>query len=228
MESMTSYEERLTALMNRGEIPVFPLPNVVFFPHTSLGLHVFEPRYRRMTEDALGSDGFMAVALLKPGWESDYYGTPPVHSVACAGSIEEHHLLPDGRYNIRLRGLCRVSLTRFVRCDPYRVAAFRFIQESNGEDGPDVAAARARLLATCSGLMRELAGKESRAITLPADVPFAVGVNALCQNLAMESDRRQRLLEVDDVVERCRLLVELLSERWRDVSSGEAPSGVVH
>lgn len=225
---MTSQDEQLVRLMNRGEIPVFPLPNVVFFPHTSLGLHVFEPRYRRMTEEALASDRFLAVALLKPGWESDYYGTPPVHAVACAGTIEEHHLLPDGRFNIRLRGLCRIAITRFVSQDPYRVAEFHFIQEKNAEDGPDVTAARARLLSTCSGLMREIAGTEGRPPALPPDVPFAVGVNALCQRLAMESDRRQRLLEVDDVVERCRLLVEILTERWREVSIGETPSGVIH
>jgi Lon protease-like protein len=225
---MTSQDELLIRLMDRGEIPVFPLPNVVFFPHASLGLHVFEPRYRQMTQEALASDRFMAVALLKPGWESDYYGSPQVHAVACAGTIEEHHLLPDGRFNIRLRGLCRIAITRFVSQDPYRVAAFRFIQESNAGDGPEVTAARARLLTTCSGLLREIAGNEGRPLALPPDVPFAVGVNALCQSLAMESDRRQRLLEVDDLVERCRLLVEILTERWREVSIGETPSGAVH
>lgn len=225
---MTAQDEILIRLMNRGEIPVFPLPNVVFFPHASLGLHVFEPRYRRMTEEALASDRFMAVALLKQGWESDYYGTPPVHAVACAGTIEEHHLLPDGRYNIRLRGICRIAITRFVSQDPYRVAAFQFIQESNAEDGPDVSAARARLLSTCSGLAREIGGNAGRPLVLPPDVPFAVGVNALCQSLSMDSDRRQQLLEVDDVVERCRLLVEILTERWREVSIGETHSGAVH
>ena len=64
--------ERLDAA---GRVPVFPLPDVVFFPDTTLPLHIFEPRYRRMTEDALRSDRLIAMAVLKPGWERDYQGS---------------------------------------------------------------------------------------------------------------------------------------------------------
>jgi Lon protease-like protein len=225
---MNGNEAALGRLEELAEVPVFPLPNVVFFPHTTLGLHVFEPRYRRMTEDALASHGIIAVALLKPGWEGDYYGTPPIHPIACAGAIEDHHRLPDGRFNIRLRGLGRIEVLRFVRQTPYRSATFRLLEERNADDGPGVASARERLLATCAGLLQEISGGEGRPLALPPDMPFAVGVNALCQSLAMEIDRRQRLLEVDDVVERCRLLMEILAERWREVSLRQDAPGFTH
>jgi Lon protease-like protein len=225
---MTLHDEALSRLAAREEIPVFPLPNVVFFPHTTLGLHVFEPRYRQMTEDALTADRLIAVALLKPGWERDYYGSPAVHAMACAGEIEDHHRLPDGRFNIRLRGLSRIGILRFVRQSPYRVATFRMMQESNSEDGPGVPAARDRLLLTCSGLMQEIAGSEGRPIAMPPDIPFAVGVNSLCQSLAMETDRRQQLLEADDVIKRCHLLVDILTERWREISLREQDPATTH
>lgn len=66
-------------------LPLFPLPETVFFPHTLLPLHVFEPRYRAMVADCLAGEKRMVVVRLLPGWEQDYYGRPPIHTVAGAG-----------------------------------------------------------------------------------------------------------------------------------------------
>jgi len=63
-------------------VSIFPLPEAVFFPETVLPLHVFEPRYRQMVADCLAADGWMAVVMLRPGWEKDYQGRPPVESIA--------------------------------------------------------------------------------------------------------------------------------------------------
>jgi hypothetical protein len=225
MEILDAARQRL---LKRVDIPVFPLPNVVFFPETTLGLHIFEPRYRQMTDEALASDRLIAVALLQPGWEGDYYGSPLVHPIACAGVIEEHLRLPDGRFNIRLRGLSRIRIQAFVRETPYRVASFQALEERNAEAGPGVDEARQRLLQTCAGLLQEVSGGAGRPLALPPDMPFAMGVNVLCQSLAMESDRRQRLLETDDVVVRCEALVEILTERWRALSSHQSGPDTIH
>jgi uncharacterized protein len=215
-------------LDGRTEIPIFPLPNVVFFPHATLGLHIFEPRYRQMTEEALTSDRFLAVALLRPGWEQDYYGSPPVHEIACAGSIEEYQRLPDGRFNIRLRGLSRIRILRFIRETPYRVATFVALDASHEAEGARIEAARRRLLAACAGLTRELSGNAGRTLSLPPDMPFAMAVNTLCQSLAMEVDRRQSLLETDDVVLRCESLLAILTQRWRELSLRQEGSETTH
>jgi Lon protease-like protein len=97
------------------ELPIFPLPNVVFFPHTLLPLHIFEPRYRKMLADCLAGERRLAVVLLRPGWEADYYGRPAVHSVAGAGEIIQSEMLPNGRSNIVLRGLGRIVIEGEVR-----------------------------------------------------------------------------------------------------------------
>src|SRR3977135_4083932 len=91
-------------------LPLFPLPNVVLFPNVFLPLHIFEPRYREMVADALTSDRMIGMVLLRPGWEGDYEGRPPVYPVACSGVITHVERLPDGRYNIVLRGLERVRI----------------------------------------------------------------------------------------------------------------------
>ncbi len=106
-----------------GTTRLFPLPNVVFFPSVPLPLHIFEPRYRKMTADALKGDQLITMVLLKPGWEGDYQGRPAVEHVGCLGNILSHDRLPNGRYNLLLRGLSRVRLVEELPSDRvYRLA----------------------------------------------------------------------------------------------------------
>ena len=93
-------------------LPLFPLPTVVLFPNIFLPLHVFEPRYREMVADALAGDRMIGMVLLRPGWEHEYEGAPPVYPVGCSGVITHFERLSDGRYNIVLRGLARFRILR--------------------------------------------------------------------------------------------------------------------
>lgn len=104
-------------------LPLFPLPDVVFFPHARLPLHVFEPRYRKLVEDAVAHGLPVAIPMLKPGFERDYEGAPEIHEVAGVGWIVEHDPLPDGRSLIRLQGVARVRILEEPASDrPYRLA----------------------------------------------------------------------------------------------------------
>jgi len=217
-----SHEESVELLKARGLVPLFPLPNIVLFPRAALPLHIFEPRYRRMTEDALRSDRLIAMALLKPGWEERYHGNPEVHPIACAGVIEDEATLPDGRFNIRLRGLARVEILGFVRETPYRMAAIRVLEDANAEDGPAVEDDKRRLLAACASLLQEISGRPAPPLAIEGEVPFAAAVNTLCQTLTMEPESRQSLLTMDDVRERCRALIDLLNSRWQEISLRQA------
>lgn len=114
-----------------GQVRLFPLPNVVLFPHAILPLHIFEPRYRELMQAALADDQYITLALLAPGWEGDYEGRPPLLPMACLGRVTTHQRLPDGRYNLLLEGLARVRLLEEL---PPR-HAFR---EARAEFVPDV------------------------------------------------------------------------------------------
>ena len=220
--AVETYEEARSVLRSRARVPVFPLPNIVLFPHTSLPLHIFEPRYRQMTNDALGTDRLIVITLLKPGWESEYKGSPDVFPIACAGLIEEVAPLPDGRINIRLRGLTRVEILSFVQETPYRIASIRVLEDRNDAGGPGFKEEKERLVAACASLLQEMTGAPAHPLTLDGDVPFAVVVNTLCQNLDMRTETKQSLLMMDDVRERCRTLVEILNRRWREIALEEA------
>ena len=106
-----------------GYAPIFPLPDVVFYPHVMLPLHIFEPRYREMVADALSGERLIAMALLKPNWESSYSEkTAAIHETVCVGRIVAEHRMADGRYNLALRGLTRAKvLDEAADGTPYRV-----------------------------------------------------------------------------------------------------------
>src|SRR2546426_5353427 len=104
-------------------IPVFPLPTVVFFPRIYLPLHIFEPRYRAMIADAVAEGKCIGVALLKEGWEQQYYGNPPVFGLGCVGRLVSVQRLPDGRLNILLQGLSRYQIHEQFYDRSYRQAS---------------------------------------------------------------------------------------------------------
>lgn len=102
-------------------LPIFPLPGVTLFPHTLLPLHIFEPRYRQMTSHVLEHDLPLAIAVLRPGYQEDYHGRPPVHEILGVGRVVHHERLPDDRFNLVLRGVGRAKLLRELPPDdPWR------------------------------------------------------------------------------------------------------------
>jgi len=103
-------------------VPIFPLPTVVFFPQTYLPLHIFEPRYREMIQEASGNGQCIGMALLKEGWEDQYEEAPPIYPIGCVGRIISSHTLSDGRYNIVLQGLHRCTYQEQTVVTHYRQA----------------------------------------------------------------------------------------------------------
>jgi Lon protease-like protein len=188
-------------------IPIFPLPNVVLFPTVCLPLHIFEPRYRDMVADALEGDRIIGMALLRPGWEGDYEGRPAIYPVGCAGLITHAERLPDGRYNIILRGLEKFRVIRERDQRAYRVADIDPMMEALSErDRELVRSERQRLEAL---LVPQPAGRGVDP-KVPPSMADEDLVNALAQYLELETVEKQALLERDGLVARCRSLIELL------------------
>ena len=93
-----------------GVVRLFPLPNLVLYPHVMQPLHIFEGRYQEMLEEALAGDQLITMAVLEPGWETDYESRPPISQHACLGKVVAHHRLEDGHYNVLLLGVERVRI----------------------------------------------------------------------------------------------------------------------
>lgn len=110
-------------------LPIFPLPQVVFFPEAMLPLHVFEPRYRVMLRDCLTTHGAMAIVQALPG--EDDQGRPRIAEIAGGGVVVEHQPLGDGRSNIVVVGKARLRLHEIDQDEalPYRIARATVLED---------------------------------------------------------------------------------------------------
>jgi Lon protease-like protein len=201
-------------------VPIFPLPEVTFFPHTLLPLHVFEARYRMLVIDVLERDRRLAVVKLQPGYEARYAGKPPVHPVAGLGEIVSCERLANGRYNILLRGESRVRLEQELPSDTlYRLVRARRLADS--EPVGDVAPALARIRAACRALLTALARPADLLDTALAEGQ-APGVVAdrVAAAVLPDAELRQRLLETLEVDTRVSGVADALEVLVKDLKGG--------
>jgi len=188
-------------------IPIFPLPNAVLFPNVFMPLHIFEARYRAMVSDALAGDRIIGMVLLKAGFERDYEGRPPIFPVGCAGVITHSEPLPDGRFNIVLKGLEKFRITAEDSTRTYRVATIDALPEQMTD--PERAELR-RLRQRVEALLAAAVEREGGDPKFPPAVADEDLVNALAQYTGLEPIERQALLERSSVLERCQGLIELI------------------
>jgi Lon protease-like protein len=219
--------DRLVAVAARLEsLPLFPLSTVVLFPLVRAPLHVFEPRYRRMTEDALEGARMIGMATVRPEHVGAMAGDPPLFDVGCAGSIERAVRRDDGCYDLVLLGAQRFRIVEEPpgRETPYRIAQVELLEEpfDAGQEGIPLQGLRADAIDLLSELMRLVSPKgaaplDPRRFSGVEDVPF---VNALCQLLDLSPLEKQGLLEARGPLERCDRLVALLRFRIAELGGG--------
>jgi Lon protease-like protein len=190
------------------EIPLFPLPEVVLFPDVDRPLVIYEPRYREMVADALKGDRTIGMVRLRPGFEPDYEGRPPIDAIGCVGVIQESEQLPDGRYIILLRGVTTFRVLSEDQRKSYRRARIELIPEVvKEEDRGPLSEARERLAAMLVTVLPLDAGLPDPALD---DAEF---VNLVAQALKMPESDRQDLLERSSVLSRARALVDRLAQK---------------
>lgn len=202
-------------------LPLFPLPTTVLFPNVFLPLHVFEPRYRQMVADALAGDRLIGMVLLREGWQRDYEGCPDVYAIGCSGVITHVERLPDGRFNLVLRGLDRFRILSEDRTQSYRRAEIETLA-----DTPLDAAAHRELNALRGRLETLVAPGVDRSGTesaITAALSDGDLVHALAQYLDLDPLEKQALLELDSTVGRASALAELLEMRMLTARATAGP-----
>ena len=186
-------------------IPIFPLEEAMLFPGVSRPLYIFEPRYRAMVADALKGDRIIGMTTLKPGYEANYEGRPPIYEIGCAGVITDVEELPDGRFNILLRGLVKFRVTGEDESRPYRLARVEAMPEV-----PDDAEKRA--LREQRPRLEALVAKRSGS-KIPPEILDEELVNTLAQYVPLDPVERQALLELKSVLLRFQALIDLIESK---------------
>ena len=117
-----------------GIVPLFPLPNLVMFPGVVQPLQIFESRYKAMMKWTLKHERLIAMAILKPEWETDQ-GSPPIHPVVCIGKVIAHTKLEDGRYKLLLMGGKRAFIENELSApQPFRTAQVTLMNDVSQDD----------------------------------------------------------------------------------------------
>jgi len=196
-------------------VPLFPLPNVVLFPRAVLPLHIFEDRYKTMTADVLAGNRMIAMALLRPGWEKDYYQAPAIEPVVCVGEILSWEQLPDGKYNFLLQGRTRARVISESKWKAYRVGELSPLEEAQ---------AFHRLQEELRLTQEEVARKVGRDRTTITNTLRLIPTEAIADlaafNLLEDIPMKQELLEDIDIPHRIGRIVQELRAVATHVSPG--------
>lgn len=205
-----------------GVVRLFPLPSVVVFPDVLVPLKVFEPRYVAMVEEALEDDGLIGMALLKPGYEEDYEGSPAIHSMTCLGKVLQHKRLPNGHIDFWLYGVERARVVEEISSEPFRRARVEVVRDAvSAEEQEEVARRLRRALDLVPGRrsvvweMRRMAA-QVRGLD-PGPGRYADAVANVCP---LTPSERYEILAETDVARRFDRLISVLEQRARK----EAPT----
>ena len=183
---------------------MFPLPNVVLFPHALLPLHIFEDRYQALARDVLAGHHFLAISLLTSPEDADSQDRPPVQRIAGVGEVVMAHELPDGRFNLVVRGRARVRVDDELDSDrPYRIISATELPDLPGADPDELRDADQSLRALVGHLADSIpeGGELLRQVVISQETPSEL-VDVLAAALVVDPTLRQRLLETRDVLKR--------------------------
>lgn len=190
-------------------IPIFPLPGALLLPRARLPLHIFEPRYLAMLEDAMKTPARL-IGMIQPR-EVPGSAEKRLHSIGCAGRLTGFSETEDGRYMITLTGASRFRVVEEVSgFTPYRRA--RVDWSDFGRDlGP---------VETDPGLQRtgllDLLGRYFAARKLSTDwsslndAEDELLINALSMLCPFDAEDKQALLEAPSLPTRRETLITLI------------------
>ena len=201
--SGVAQEARRAAGALPAAIPIFPLPDLALFPNSTQPFHIFEPRYREMIADALAGDSIIGMVMLQPGYEDDYEGRPPIYAMGAAGLIVASERLPDGRYNIVLKGVAKFRVLGEDESRAYRVADIVELPEVQVQDRELLGSRRRQLESAVRSAF-------PRAPLPSSAVPHERAIDDLSIMLPLEPAERLEALEADGPLERAATLVRVL------------------
>ena len=200
-------------------IPVFPLPGALLLPRARLPLHIFEPRYLQMFNDALKTDKRL-IGMVQPNSVKGRDGHG-LHVIGCAGRITQFSETEEGRYLVTLTGISRFRVTKEVEgFSPYRRCEIRwdgFERDQTGVE-KDTSFDRARFLKLL-GRYFDARGMSTDWKTLK-EAEDELLVNSLSMMLDFEPEDKQALLEAPSLSTRRETLVTLIEFSLRGGGDG--------
>jgi Lon protease-like protein len=194
-------------------LPVFPLSGALLLPRSRLPLHIFEPRYLAMLDDALKTPDRL-IGMIQPC--VDCGPGERLHQIGCAGRVTQFSETEDGRYMITLSGVSRFRVREELSgFTPYRrvsVSWDSFERDLGGDEHDELFDRDTFLNALCRYFT--MRGLETDWETLEgADDELLI--NSLSMLLDLEPEDKQALLEAPSLTTRRETLVTLIEYALR-------------
>jgi len=211
-----------------GKVRLFPLPNVVLFPRVIQPLHIFEPRYKQMVEDALEDNRLIALCLLQP--TAGLGGsTSPIYPDICIGQILQEERLPDGRFNLLLQGVSRAKIIKEVNNGKlYRTAKVEILHDVPNSSVENEDRMRTRLVKRMTKwFTQQPSAKEQLDRLVNSDLSLGNLCDIFSFALPLSVDMKILLLQLVNVEDRASLLLEVIEQMTPEVTkqpSSSAPS----
>ena len=190
-------------------LPIFPLPNVVLMPNSSLPLFIFEERYKQMVQDCIAGDRYLSVALLRKGWEQES-GSPRPYPVAGVGRIVHASRLPNDCMDIVIQGMGRIRMLDFHDDRAYLRATVELLRPiyAPGESLTESAATMKQRFLDLLDLKRVTAPElrtSLRLLASPLDLVFFI-----LARLPLDPYAKQEILQTPAVAEQITRIINIL------------------
>ena len=202
--------EAMDKVRGINELPVFPLP-VVLFPGVPLPLHIFEPRYRQMLTDIGDGNKLFGVSYFDSTTATN--DVPPAGHVGCVAEVTQTQVFPDGRSNILTLGVVRYRIESYVeRGDPYLVAKLSYFEDEEEDEAAlvgltkEVAEAFTRIAQAVRTINDERTTLPDISNTEPQRLSFLVAAA-----MEIEAEVKQEMLEMRSTFARLERLRAMLS-----------------
>jgi Lon protease-like protein len=210
-------------MLGEMEIALFPLPNLVLFPNIIVPLHIFEERYKLMINGCIDNNQVFGLVLLRGGAEEESEDT--IYRVGVTARIVEVERLDEGRMNVLCEGETRFRIFRLTQQTPFWKGAVDFFEDREQQVPQPLYEQVVDLYRSVAELSAKLGGSEQPELALPesgADLSFMVSYV-----LDLDSEEKQKLLEMNSTPERLRMLVAHLTETLRKLEAQRAYKEVV-
>ena len=184
-------------------VPLFPLADVILFPGQILPLHVFEPRYRKMTHDLLDGSGEFVIGTVLEDGQQLLGDVAPTQEIAGLGRLERYEKLDDGRYMIVIVGQSRVKAKPIKSEKPYPMAEITQLDD-HSDVNPD----------TIAELKHILAEKQDQEIPNAATVVQLIDI--LIMTTQLEPAQRYNFFSEIDLNKRAKKIVDAYKGKSND------------
>ena len=199
-----------------GFARLFPLPNLVMFPHVMQAMHIFEPRYRALFEEAISDDQLIALSVLAQGWEVDYEGRPALEPMACLCRIATYQRTPEGTYNVLLLGVRRIQLQEELPpTKPFRSAEAKIVEDHVPLHfaAEEIVGLQQQLLMAFKRSMPKIpTSYEQIDELLGSQITLGMLADIVAYTAELDSSTKLSLLKMSNVVDRVHVLLNALSK----------------